>query len=1036
MRLKNSVAIAATCALLLPAGVIAAASLAGASTTGIRITEWQYNGVEFFELTNLSADPIDLTGWAYSDSARNPSLPTTSASLTPFGAVAAGESVIVTEEAATSFRTVWNLNDSVKVIGNLSPNLGRSDEINIYDADGTLVDRLTYNDQGTGDVKGPRTDDSSAWAPAASVGQNVAASWVKSTIDDAEGSWLHSGGTFKGSPGNSTLAGKAPGNPNAPVGPVDPEPEPGVSDLDLIINEVKTNPNPDFVELKNVGTELIDVAGLKVADPAASPVTITTESTPLLPGEFFVFNPDELPGGFGLGAADKVTILEADGLTVVDEYAWTSHRMPSFGYCPDATERIKTAVPTPGAENICHSLRINEIESDAGDPDDWIELTNVSDEPVDAGGWVVKDNDDTNGYTIPAGTTLGAGEYLVIERDALGFGLGAGDAVRLFRPVAAAPVEQYTWTAHAATTYGRCANGVGDFVTTRSATKGAANDCPPPFHGVTVTTWPGSADVTPSDPLNAFVSTISAGDVSGLAFDRQDDGVLWAIKNKNRLFKLTKVDGLWTPVTADGWAGGKELRFPDGSGEPDTEGLTVGPDGAIYATTERDNVYSGIPRNGILRYDPLAEGTTLVATHEWDLTAEFPELGTLPGGSNLGFEGITWVPDSYLVDEGFVDESTNAPYDPAVYPGHGSGLYFAALENDAALYAYALSDTASHRVARIASGFAKLADVTYDPERGQVWAVTDDTQDGQTSQLAVGDDGKFAIVSGYLRPENAPNLNNEGFAIAPQATCTDGFKEVIWADDSGTGGHSLRSGTIECTALNEEVPGGENPGGENPGGENPGGENPGGENPGGENPGGQHPAPGNPGKLAQPTVAVTAPKAPFGARAKVTVKISAAGKTPTGTVRLRVGAKQFGAKTLRSGVATLVIARRALTPGKHAVSATYSGDANVAAKSGKATLRVVKAAAKVSVTVSKPIRKGVTRPLVRVAVKVADGVTANGRVRVTLAGRNYAAKLKKGKATIRLRPVSKAGKRRITVRYSGSPLVKAGKGTTTVRVTR
>ena len=42
-----------------------------------------------------------------------------------------------------------------------------------------------------------------------------------------------------------------------------------------------------------------------------------------------------------------------------------------------------------------------------------------------------------------------------------------------------------------------------------------------------------------------------------------------------------------------------------------------------------------------------------------------------------------------------------------------------------------------------------------------------------------------------------PNLNNEGFAIAPQSECVDGHKPVFWSDDNNTDGHALRSGHAE-----------------------------------------------------------------------------------------------------------------------------------------------------------------------------------------------------------------------------------------------
>ncbi len=44
-----------------------------------------------------------------------------------------------------------------------------------------------------------------------------------------------------------------------------------------------------------------------------------------------------------------------------------------------------------------------------------------------------------------------------------------------------------------------------------------------------------------------------------------------------------------------------------------------------------------------------------------------------------------------------------------------------------------------------------------------------------------------------------PDYNNEGFAIAPQSTCTAGHKPVIWSDDANDDDHALRAGTLNCT---------------------------------------------------------------------------------------------------------------------------------------------------------------------------------------------------------------------------------------------
>jgi len=165
----------------------------------IQITEWMYSGAngEFVEFTNLGSTAIDMTGWSYSDSSRVAG----HVSLSAFGTVAIGESVILTETATETFRTAWNLGSSVKIIGgNLTDNLGRSDEINIYDASNALIDRLTYNDQAS-PKQGPRTQNISCSIPASDYGLTTASStWVLSSVGDKYGAWTSTGGDIA-SPG-------------------------------------------------------------------------------------------------------------------------------------------------------------------------------------------------------------------------------------------------------------------------------------------------------------------------------------------------------------------------------------------------------------------------------------------------------------------------------------------------------------------------------------------------------------------------------------------------------------------------------------------------------------------------------------------------------------------------------------------------------------------------------------------------------------------------------------------------------------------
>ncbi len=167
----------------------------------IRITEYLYSGAngEFVEFTNVGNTSIDMTGWSFDDATRTPGVH----NLSAFGIVQPGESVIVTESTPGVFRAAWGLCNGIKITGGYTnDNLGRADEINLYDSLKNLVDRLTYDDQTLG---GPRANGKSAWVNTAGLGANMPAQWTLSSAGDAEGSFTSAGGDV-GSPGKSTRA--------------------------------------------------------------------------------------------------------------------------------------------------------------------------------------------------------------------------------------------------------------------------------------------------------------------------------------------------------------------------------------------------------------------------------------------------------------------------------------------------------------------------------------------------------------------------------------------------------------------------------------------------------------------------------------------------------------------------------------------------------------------------------------------------------------------------------------------------------------
>ena len=312
--------------------------------------------------------------------------------------------------------------------------------------------------------------------------------------------------------------------------------------------------------------------------------------------------------------------------------------------------------------------------------------------------------------------------------------------------------------------------------------------------------WPGGSTVSFADGVNVFGENLS-----GLAYQPSGSsapGVLWAVRNSpSTLFRLIYDGTKWKPDTANGWSAGKRLRYPAGTGNPDAEGVTlaVGDPNGVYVATERDG--GGSSRPAVLRYDVSSAALTLNATRDWNLTANLPGLG-----SNTGPEAITWVPDDFLVANGFIDESSSAAYNPASYPNHGAGLFFVGIEQDGRIIAYALNQTtnAFTRVASIPSGFPKVMALEYEPDDSRLWAVCDNSCNGQHATLEIAQsglaDGRFAVTDTFQRPAGMANLNNEGFAIAPHAECLGGVKPVLWSNDANTDNHALRAGTLNCTA--------------------------------------------------------------------------------------------------------------------------------------------------------------------------------------------------------------------------------------------
>lgn len=178
--------------LITLAAMMAIAPFALAGDQDVYITEVMYTGLfgEFIEVTNTASAPVDLNGWKFDDNSA--SFAAGTVLFTSSTVLGLNESVVITEVSEAVFVQAWFADSGearptslIEIFENNSNNLGRNDEVNIYEDGGTIVDTLTFNDQAaTGlNAKGPRTEEFSAVpGPLTVLGDNAFKNWVLSAV--------------------------------------------------------------------------------------------------------------------------------------------------------------------------------------------------------------------------------------------------------------------------------------------------------------------------------------------------------------------------------------------------------------------------------------------------------------------------------------------------------------------------------------------------------------------------------------------------------------------------------------------------------------------------------------------------------------------------------------------------------------------------------------------------------------------------------------------------------------------------------------
>ncbi len=217
----------------------------------------------------------------------------------------------------------------------------------------------------------------------------------------------------------------------------------------------------EFIELTNIGTKPVDLAGVYFSDgvdfvaPPDTVLPLDVGGRAVLVDDRSVFRSRFGPGPTILGnyggalnnGGETLELRAADGLvidsfTYGDSAPWPS-RADGAG---SSLERVSLAAGagdpanwrpsvevdgTPGGVGVGSDGRVvvNEVFPNSQPPlTDVIEFFNTTASTIDVGGWFVSDSADLRKYSFPGGTTIPSGGFLLLDESDFNPGGGTGPA--------------------------------------------------------------------------------------------------------------------------------------------------------------------------------------------------------------------------------------------------------------------------------------------------------------------------------------------------------------------------------------------------------------------------------------------------------------------------------------------------------------------------------------------------------------------------------------------------------------------------------
>ncbi len=346
---------------------------------------------EFLELYNTSEEPFDISDWEFVEGI---------SFRFPKGTVIEGEGFLVVCRNEFYIRDFYNLTGDVKTVGNFAPSrlANEGERLLLEDAEGNEIDRVEYLDV-------------SPW-PEQADGDGASLELMHPLSDNNQPLYWR----------DSDFP--TPGKINTQhVGSVPPL-------FDRVHHRPTSPTTEDTVDItvrfKNADEIQAVLLTYRPVGEGAEQVTMERS------GDEFLGTIPAHESGQVISYA--ITATNQAGLTLTVPVGTESR----FLYQVDAPE------VEPGA------VVINEIMYNPPVPgeeeQEWIELYNPGDQPLDVSYWIVKDRDDDHELRLPPDTTIEANGFLLVTNDpseeweaptidGMNFRLGnGGDEVRVMNP--------------------------------------------------------------------------------------------------------------------------------------------------------------------------------------------------------------------------------------------------------------------------------------------------------------------------------------------------------------------------------------------------------------------------------------------------------------------------------------------------------------------------------------------------------------------------------------------------------------------------